>query len=171
GQAAATIRSDNELWLALALMSGELDSLEPQHLAAALCALITETPRSDSWCEYPPPEEVLEALGIKKRKSEKGMQTSVLREIRPHLFQTQHRYGLSMPIWREYELVGLSEQWALGVEWNELCQNTNLDEGDLVRMLRRTIDVLWQIPQIPNISMVLERNARSAIAAMKRFPI
>jgi superfamily II RNA helicase len=171
GQAAATIRSDNELWLALALMSGELDSLEPQHLAAALCALITETPRSDSWCEYPPPEEVLEALGIKKRKSEKGMQTSVLREIRPHLFQTQHRYGLSMPIWREYELVGLSEQWALGVEWNELCQNTNLDEGDLVRMLRRTVDVLWQIPQIPNISMVLERNARSAIAAMKRFPI
>jgi superfamily II RNA helicase len=171
GQAAATIRSDNELWLALVFMSGELDCLEPHHLAAALCALITETPRSDTWCEYPPPPEVLEALGVKKRKPEKGVQTSVLREIRPQLFQIQHRYGLSLPIWREYELIGLSEQWALGVNWGELCQHSNIDEGDLVRMLRRTIDVLWQIPQIPGISPILESNARQAIAAMKRFPI
>jgi superfamily II RNA helicase len=171
GKAAATIRSDNELWLALALMSGELDNLEPENLAAALCALITETPRSDIWCEYPPSQEVLEALGVKKRKSEKGIETSILREIRPHLFQTQHRYGLSLPIWREYELIGLSAQWALGTDWLELCEHSNIDEGDLVRMLRRTIDILWQIPQIPGISGILERNARLAIAGMKRFPI
>ena len=95
----------------------------------------------------------------------------MLREIRPHLFQVQHRYGVSLPIWREYELVGLCQQWALGVEWNELCENTNLDEGDIVRILRRTVDVLWQVPQIPNVSAVLVDNAKVAIAQMKRFPI
>jgi superfamily II RNA helicase len=171
GQAAATIRGDNELWLALVLMSGELEILEPHHLAAAIAALISEPPRGDTWCEYPPAPEVLEVLGIKKRASEEEDFTSVLRQIRPHLFQVQHRNGVTLPIWREYELIGLAEQWALGVEWNELCENTNLAEGDIVRMLRRTIDVLWQIPQIPNISGTLLDNARDAISGMKRFPI
>jgi superfamily II RNA helicase len=171
GKAAATIRGDNELWLALAFMSGELELLEPHHLAAAVCALITETPRGDVWCDFPPPPEVLEALGIKKRQANQGIKTSILREIRPHLFQTQHRYGVGFPIWREYELVGLAEQWALGIEWNELCESTSLDEGDIVRMLRRTLDVLWQIPQIPYVSSILVDNAQEAIAQMKRFPI
>ena len=172
GQAAATIRGDNELWLALAFMSGELEILEPHHLAAAVAALISESPRGDTWCEYPPAPEVLEALGVKQRSNEDSeANTSTLRQIRPHLFQVQHRHGVTFPIWREYELIGLAEQWALGTEWNELCENTNLAEGDIVRMLRRTIDVLWQIPQIPYISATLLDNARDAISAMKRFPI
>ena len=173
GKAAATIRGDNELWLALAFMSGELEVLEPHHLAAAVAALISEPPRGDTWCEFPPPPEVLEALGIKKREAEieSDSHTSSLRQIRPHLFQVQHRHGVTFPIWREYELIGLAEQWALGIEWNDLCEGTNLAEGDMVRILRRTIDVLWQIPQIPNISSTLLSNARDAIAGMKRFPI
>lgn len=171
GQAAATIRGDNELWLAIAFRSGELDNLAPHHLAAAVSALVTETPRGDIWCEYVAAPEVLEALGIQRRQPDAEVATSVLREIRPHLFQVQHRYGVGCPIWREYELVGLAENWALGVDWNELCDNTNLAEGDIVRMLRRTIDVLLQIPQIPYISSVLVNNARDAVSAMKRFPI
>ncbi len=171
GKVAATIRSDNELWIALALTSGELERLEPQQLAAAVAALITETPRPDSWCEYLPSTEVIEALGVKKRDPENDLNTSSLRELRPLLFQTQRRYGVSLPVWREYELVGLVEQWAQGIEWQELCASTNLDEGDLVRMLRRTVDLLWQIPQIPDISEILENHARLAIAGMKRFPV
>jgi superfamily II RNA helicase len=171
GQIAATIRSDNELWIALALTSGELERLEPQQLAAAIAALITETPRPDSWCEYLPSQAVIEALGVKKRDPEDDLRTSSLRELRPHLFQIQRRYGVSFPVWREYELVGVVEQWAQGQDWQELCASTNLDEGDIVRMLRRTVDLLWQIPQIPNISEVLENHARLAIAGMKRFPV
>ena len=171
GEAAATIRGDNELWLALVFVSGELEYLEPQHLAATVGALITETPRADVWCDYPPPQEVLEALGVKKRFSEEETSTSTLREIRTHLFQVQRRHGVSLPVWREYELVGLCEKWALGMDWNELCESTYLAEGDIVRMLRRTVDVLLQIPQIPNISSILSNNARDAALMMKRFPI
>lgn len=83
----------------------------------------------------------------------------------------QHRNGVTFPIWREYELIGLAEQWALGIEWHDLCESTNLAEGDIVRTLRRTIDVLWQIPQIPMVSPVLLDTAREAIKGMKRFPI
>ncbi len=169
GEAAATIRGDNELWLALVFVSAELEYFEPQHLAATVGALITETPRADVWCDYPPPPEVLEALGVKKRSSNE--ETSTLREIRTQLFQVQRRYGVSLPVWREYQLVGLCEKWALGMNWNELCESTNLAEGDIVRMLRRTVDVLLQIPQIPNISSTLSNNAKEAALMMKRFPI
>ncbi len=165
GQAAATIRGDNELWLALVFVSGELEHLEPHHLAATVCALITETPRADVWCDFPPPPEVLEVLGIKKSSD------SAIREIRTRLFQVQRRHGVGLPVWREYGLVGLCEQWALGMNWQDLCDSVSLAEGDIVRMLRRTVDVLSQIPQIPNISNTLSSNAREANAMMKRFPI
>ncbi len=52
GQATAAIRGDNELWLGLSLMSGELDTLAPHHLAAACAALVTEVSRPDSWTRY-----------------------------------------------------------------------------------------------------------------------
>ena len=69
------------------------------------------------------------------------------------------------------DLLGLIEQWALGATWDELCSNTSLDEGDLVRILRRTIDLLWQIPQAPRVANGLKENARKAVSLMKRFPI
>ena len=173
GQAAATIRGDNELWLALVFVSGELEHLEPHHLAATVCALITETPRADVWCDFPPPPEVLEVLGVKTARNSKNSEStsSTIREIRTRLFQVQRRHEVSLPVWREYELVGLCEQWALGMDWQDLCDSVSLAEGDIVRMLRRTVDVLSQIPQIPDISSTLSNNAREANGMMKRFPI
>ncbi|MEQ9232953.1 DEAD/DEAH box helicase [Coleofasciculus sp. E2-BRE-01] len=158
GQAAAAIRGDNELWLGLALMSSAFDQLDPHHLAACACALVTETPRPDSWTNYPPSEPVLEALDS-------------LRQTRRQLFQVQRRYQVALPIWLERDLIGLVEQWALGVEWTELCADTSLDEGDIVRLLRRSVDFLSQIPHVPFLSDALKRNAIRAIQLLDRFPV
>jgi superfamily II RNA helicase len=158
GEAAAAIRGDNELWIALALMSGYLDGLDPHHLAAVICALVSETPRSDSWTNYEPADEVVMTL-------------SALRNTRRQLFQIQRRYQVALPVWMEYELVGIVEHWALELTWTELCSNTNLDEGDIVRMLRRTVDLLSQIPYVPHASDALQANARRAIQLIDRFPI
>lgn len=158
GQIAAAMRGDNELWLGLALASGEFDDLDPQHLAAATAALVTETPRPDSWVRYALSSEVEEAL-------------AGLRSTRRQLFQLQRRYNVAMPIWLEYELVSLLEQWALGVEWSELCANTSLDEGDVVRLLRRTLDLLSQVPHVPHLPKSLQRNAHRAMQLLDRFPV
>ncbi|MDJ0726693.1 MAG: DEAD/DEAH box helicase [Prochloraceae cyanobacterium] len=172
GEAAATIRGENELWLGLALMSGSFDDLAPHHLAAAIGALIIETPRSDSWCNYEPSIEVLQALGIKKPANEaREVAIANLSETRRKLNQIQNRYDVAMPVWLERKLIGSIEQWALGVEWGELCENTSLDEGDILRMIRRTVDILWQIPQVQQLPENLQSNARKAIAQMKRFPV
>lgn len=158
GEAAAAIRGDNELWIALVVRSGYLDNLDPQHLAAVICALVSETPRSDSWTNYDPADEVVMTL-------------SALRGTRRQLFQVQRRYQVALPVWMEYELVGIVEQWALGVPWTELCSNTNLDEGDIVRMLRRTVDLLSQLPYVPHASDSIQANAKRAIQLIDRFPI
>jgi len=158
GQVAAAIRGDNELWLGLALASGELDDLDPHHLATACAALVTEVSRPDNWIRYDLSQTVEEALGG-------------LRGIRRQLFQLQRRYQIALPVWLELEWIALVEQWALGIEWVELCANTSLDEGDIVRILRRTLDFLSQIPHVPHLPNGLRANANRAIQLIDRFPV
>ncbi|RUR85906.1 DEAD/DEAH box helicase [Chlorogloeopsis fritschii PCC 9212] len=158
GQVAAAIRGENELWLGLALASGEFDNLDPHHLAAAVAALVTETPRPDSKVRFDVSNEVAEAL-------------AKLRGIRRKMFQLQRRYDVALPIWLEFELIALVEKWALGMDWNELCENTSLDDGDVVRILRRTLDLLSQIPHVPYLSETLQRNAYRAMQLIDRFPV
>lgn len=159
GQAAAAIRGDNELWLGLALMSGAFDHLTPPLLASACAALVTEEPRPDSWVNYETASPVTEAL------------SELQRSIRRPLIQRQRRHDVPLPVWLEYELIALLEQWALGIEWSELCENTSLDEGDVVRLLRRTLDFLSQLPHVPHLNRQVKDNASEAIALINRFPI
>ncbi|OUL17689.1 RNA helicase [Nostoc sp. 106C] len=158
GQVAAAIRGENELWLGLVLASGELNNLDPHHLAAAIAALVTETPRPDSKVRFDLSNQVVDAL-------------AKLRGIRRQMFQMQRRYNVALPIWLEFELIALVEKWALGIEWTELCENTTLDEGDVVRILRRTLDLLSQIPHVPNLPDSLQRNAYRAMQLIDRFPV
>jgi superfamily II RNA helicase len=158
GRISAAIRGENELWLGLVFASGELDNLDPQHLAAAIAGLVTETPRPDSKVNFNLSNEVTEAL-------------AKLRGIRRQMFQMQRRYNVALPIWLEFELIAIVEQWALGTEWVELCENTSLDEGDVVRILRRTLDLLSQIPHVPHLSNALVRNASRATQLIDRFPV
>ena len=158
GEMAAAIRGDNELWLGLVLASGEFDHLEPHHLAAACAALVTENSRPDSWTRYRVSAPV-----------EAGLDS--LRGIRREILRLQRRYQVTLLVLLEYELIGLVEQWALETEWQELCNNTSLDEGDIVRILRRTLDFLSQIPHVPHLSNQLKDNARRATQLINRFPV
>ncbi len=158
GKTAALLRGENELWLALALRSGSLDRLAPHHFAAVCAALVSENNRSDSWSHHSISPAVQEAL-------------TALRPIRRQLIQSQYREGTAIPVWLETELIGIVEQWALDTPWTDLCASISLDEGDIVRLLRRTVDLLSQIPHIPYLSEELRLNARRAVALIDRFPI
>lgn len=171
GVASATIRGENELWLGLALTSHHLDYLTPHHLAGVITALTTESVRSDTWVGYEPSPEVLDALGVQKMDDLHYNPETELWEIRRKLYQAQTRRDISLPVWLERDLIGLAEAWCLGATWEEICNNTTLDEGDIVRVLRRTVDVLVQIPQVPGLDFNLIQTAKEAAKAMKRFPI
>ncbi|MEO0869312.1 MAG: hypothetical protein AAFY17_12885, partial [Cyanobacteria bacterium J06642_11] len=158
GKMAAAIRGENELWLALALGSGEFDQLQPHQFAAACAAIVTEITRPDTWTHYRTSNQVTEAL-------------EGLRSIRRQIFQQQRRYQVTLPVPLEWNLIALVEAWALETEWNELCQNTSLDEGDVVRILRRTLDILSQIYHIPFLPSSVKSTARQAAYLINRFPV
>ena len=127
-------------------------------LLCSIC-LVTEVSRPDSWTHYSLSAEVLAPLD----NLQKG--------LRRRLFQVQYRHEAAIPIWLERDIVTLVEQWALGVEWLELISHTSLDEGDVVRILRRTLDFLSQIPHVPHVSDSLRRNACRAMQLIDRFPV
>jgi superfamily II RNA helicase len=158
GRTVAALRGDNELWLGLALMSGHLDELDPAELAAVLEAISTEVSRPDLWCAWPPPPAVEEAMHD-------------LRGLRRELGRQQERARVLFPIWWEPELTGLVHAWASGSSWTDVIANTSLDEGDVVRVLRRTVDLLAQIPYCEAVSQQLRDNARRALKAINRFPV
>jgi superfamily II RNA helicase len=158
GRTVAALRGDNELWLGLALMSGHLDELAPAELAAVLEAISTEVNRPDLWCAWPPPPAAEEALHD-------------LRGLRRELQRQQERRSVVVPVWWEPELTGLVHAWASGASWGEVIAATSLDEGDVVRVLRRTVDLLAQIPYCEAISERLRTNSRRALKAINRFPV
>ena len=162
GQAIAAIRGDNELWMGLALMSGELDPLAPHHLATTCAILSTDVSRPDIWTNYTLSPEVEQAL-------------AGLWPLRQRLIKIQSQHRVAIPVWPERKeqrfIFALVEQWALETDWPELCDNTSLDEGDVVRILRRTVDILSQVPYVPHISEDLRKNAHHAIHLLNRFPV
>lgn len=158
GCVVSALRGDNELWLGLALLSGHLDTLPAAELAATMEAISTEVSRNDLWSAYPPPPLVMDAL-------------TSLRDLGRELDRQQQHHGIATPIWWEPDLTGLVAAWARGSSWDGLMAKTSLDEGDVVRVLRRTMDVLAQIPHCPGLKEPLRRNARRAHAALNRFPV
>jgi superfamily II RNA helicase len=158
GRSIAALRGDNELWLGLALLSGHLDGLEPAALAAVLEAISTEVNRPDLWSAFPPPPAVEEAMHD-------------LRGLRRQLLHQQEQHQVVVPVWWEPELTGLVHAWASGAAWSEVIAATSLDEGDVVRVLRRTVDLLAQLPYVEAASEALRRQARRALRAINRFPV
>jgi superfamily II RNA helicase len=158
GRTVAALRGDNELWLGLALMSGHLDELDPPNLAAVFEAISTEVNRPDLWSGFPPSGPAEEAL-------------QDLSGLRRELLRAQERASVVVPAWWEPELMGLVEAWANGTSWSDLIANTSLDEGDVVRIMRRTVDLLAQVPYCEAISEQLRSHAKQALKAINRFPV
>ena len=158
GRSVASIRGENELWLGLVFMSGYLDDLHSADLAAVVMAISTEVNRPDLWCGYPLPKCAEEALHD-------------LSSLRKELLRIQRLSNIVIPVCFELELIGIVYAWAKGVLWRDLIANTSLDEGDVVRVIRRTLDVLSQIPHCESISEKLRKNARLACSSINRFPV
>ena len=118
----------------------------------------TEVNRPDLWCGFPPPPAAEEAMHD-------------LAGLRRELQRAQERAGVVVPVWWEPELMGLVEAWARGAAWPDLIASTSLDEGDVVRIMRRTVDLLAQVPYCEAITEQLRSHSRQALKAINRFPV
>ena len=63
------------------------------------------------------------------------------------------------------------EMWVNGAEWESILEQVEMGEGDIVRIFKRTVDVLRQLCVISNVPESLVYTAREAIKGILREPI
>ncbi|KAK6281646.1 hypothetical protein POUND7_015471 [Theobroma cacao] len=162
GETAAAIRGENELWLAMVLRNKILLELKPAQLAAVCASLVSEGIKVRVWKNnnyiYEPSSTVLNVI-------------SLLDEQRYSFMQLEEKHAVEIPCCLDGQFSGMVEAWASGLSWRELMMDCAMDEGDLARLLRRTIDLLAQIPKLPDIDPLLQKNATAASDVMDRPPI
>ncbi len=158
GKSVGSIRTENELWVGLVLLSGYLDDLEPPDLAAVIQSVCVDIRRPGFWCNYKSSTRVKDVL-------------NELEGIKKLISYQQNKYSIDVPIFLDMELPGIISEWAKGTQWREIIFNSSLDEGDIVRIIRRTIDVLSQIKYCTGLSKKLKLSAQKALKAINRFPV
>ncbi|GJP45311.1 hypothetical protein CLOM_g4715 [Closterium sp. NIES-68] len=80
--------------------------------------------------------------------------------------------NVAIPADLDAQFAGVVEAWAQGVTWRQLITDcAGLDEGDIARLLRRTIDLLSQIPYLPGIDPTLAKASKQSAYVMERPPI
>ncbi|MBA0596484.1 DExH-box ATP-dependent RNA helicase DExH15 chloroplastic [Gossypium raimondii] len=162
GETAAAIRGENELWLAMVLRNKILLELKPAQLAAVCASLVSEGIKVRAWKNnnyiYESSSTVLNVI-------------SLLEEQRNSFVQLQEKHEVEIACCLDGQFSGMVEAWASGLSWRELMMDCAMDEGDLARLLRRTIDLLAQIPKLPDIDTLLQKNATTASDVMDRPPI
>ncbi len=158
GITCSMIRAENELFLAEIILKGILDELEPYELASVICALVTEDLRSDVYPNQPISRNTRKAL-------------NKIKEIRKNIAILQRDYDINTEMYINSYYSPLIEQWILGTPWEDIAKQVDSSEGDLVRIFKRTVDVLRQLTILPNLSEDLKQHAKDAITAILKEPV
>ncbi|XP_074309805.1 DExH-box ATP-dependent RNA helicase DExH15 chloroplastic [Silene latifolia] len=162
GETASAIRGENELWLAMVLRNRVLLDLKPAQLAAVCGSLVSEGIKVRPWKNnsyiYEPSSTVIKIINS-------------LEEQKNYLLQLQEKHDVTISCCLDTQFSGMVEAWASGLTWREVMMDCAMDEGDLARLLRRTIDLLSQIPKLPDVNPLLQSNAMTAAGVMDRSPI
>ena len=160
GLVAREVRGSNELWLATALTHEALQSLAAPQLAAVVSALVAADAvnRANVEIAYPPSAAVIAAV-------------EALEPARAEMAALQARAGLDLPVGIDLRLSGIVEGWASGLSWGDITADCGLDDGDVARLLMRTVDTLRQAGYCTHLLRPLRTSARAAASAMNRNPI
>ena len=180
GETAAALRGLNELWMAVALLDPGLRTLTIPQMAAAAAAVVAEgikvRPEArSSGGIYEASEEVQQWVGGLEAKrlrllewqEEEGVQVGAswrLGCVAGVYVLTRGwgwGWGWQIPCNLDPTFAGLVEAWASGVSWKELMDECGVDEGDVARLLRRTIDTLSQVTSAVQLSA--ERQAADIV--------
>jgi superfamily II RNA helicase len=136
GHLAIGIRGTNELFLAEVALSGILDQLKPHQFAAILTALVTEQGRREDNMRLRVSPEVEMAL-------------NEINHLARSLFKLQRDFDIEVQIEFSPVFSHLTEMWAQSATWDEMRLASLFDEGDIVRALRRTVDLCRQFQKAP----------------------
>ena len=158
GVTVSQIRAENELYYAEIFFSNVLEGLSPAELASVICSVATEEMRMDNYAQIPLSPNVRKTLNL-------------IRNIRKKVDRVQKNNNVEEPMYINSFYAPLIEMWVNGAEWDSLIEEVDIGEGDIVRVFKRTVDVLRQLCTIDNIPDWLVFTAREAIDSIQREPI
>ena len=158
GITCSMVRAENELFLSEIILRGILDELQPYELASVICALVTEDLRTDVYPNQPISKNTRKALNR-------------IKEIRKKVAIMQRDYDITTEMYINSYYSPLMEQWVLDTPWEDIAKQVDSSEGDIVRIFKRTVDVLRQLTILPNLSEDLKENAKTAIKAILKEPV
>lgn len=158
GLICSCIRAENELFMSEIILSGALDNLQPAELAAVLCATATEDVRGENVYYMPVSSPVKKALGA-------------IKKIRKQLAGIQRAHDIETQMYVNSYYSPLLEMWVNGAEWQTVTESTPCAEGDIVRIFKRTVDILRQVYMLKNISENLKETAKNAVDMILREPV
>lgn len=147
GLLAAYLRGTNVVLLTETARSGILERLKASQLAAVMTALLTEDTRQVPGIKLAASGPARRAVGDVQRVAE-----SVQR--------WQKRFEVDVPVMVNPIFSGLAEAWAEGAAWEEVRDRAGMDEGDVVRALRRTLDMARQWARAPGLPPALSEKCR-----------
>lgn len=138
GELAASLRTVNVLFLSEVALSGVLNELEPAEVAGVLSAVVL----GDS---HSAPEIAMRP----SRESERVIED--ICRIAADVEALQDKYNVNTPLLINSTFSGLIEFWCRNADWEHVRNYLGWDEGDLIRTMRRTLDVLRQFEHAPGI--------------------
>lgn len=158
GVMTAQIRAENELFISEIILSHVLENLTPAELASVICAVTTEDMRIENFPQLP--------ISPATRKT-----LNQIKNIKRHIEINQNDNDIETPMYINSYFSALIEMWVNGAEWETIAESVDMGEGDIVRVFKRTVDVLRQFCTISNIPEALAFTAREAIKGILREPI
>ena len=160
GALIAALRHDNELLLAEAVWRDLFDDLTVAE-AAALCSALLEESRSG--------EPQLARLFLKKRPKLKRHLDQLL-QVADGVWQAQRARHLGMPVTVHPGFMPAVFRWASGEDdWSSIvAESFGGHEGDLVRAMRRLIDLLRQLAEGPEMPAATARLLAQAARLIDR---
>ncbi|OGI06889.1 MAG: hypothetical protein A3I68_05870 [Candidatus Melainabacteria bacterium RIFCSPLOWO2_02_FULL_35_15] len=95
-----------------------------------------------------------------------------IQKLTRNLLKLQRDNGVKISVNINPLLAGLVQLWCKEeTKWEDLLRVTNLDEGDMVRAGRRTIDLLRHIKNAPYLDPEITRLAKDAFELMDKEPV
>jgi ATP-dependent RNA helicase HelY len=160
GRLVAALRHDHELLVAEAVHRGVFDEAGPAEVAA-LASCLTEEARSG--------EEGPSRLFLRDRPKLRR-RIRQMEDAAGAIFAVQRRVGLRRAITVQTGFVAAVHRWAAGEEdWPRVVtQAFGGHEGDLIRAMRRLIDLLRQLGEAPEVPDPVADAARRAARALDR---
>ena len=152
----ASLRATNILLLGEVVLSGILEELEPAELAGVASALVLGDSRVSMFRPLAP-----------SKQAEWTIQA--ICAIASDVEALQTRYEVKVPLLLNSTFAGVTEFWCRGASWAAVRQYLGEEgEGDLIKVMRRSLDLLRQFAHAPHAPSKLVELCKEAETLLDR---